>query len=216
MIFFYLKKRNNSFFYLVENVEYSADGPIDVAFLLDSSASMLEAYSFQSQIAAKIASRYRLSPDRTRASIIVYSKNAQIELLLKDGISQEALQQKLSSLPFLGLDTRLDRGLYIARLALFTKKYGARQRVPKILYVFTDGQQSTLDGNALAEQAHKLRQLGVQVVVVGIGGAVDRSELESLGNVNDKVYYPNSFYDLLTDDALIEKMVDRTFNNIRK
>lgn len=204
------------FFYSAGKVEYSANGPIDVAFLMDSSASMLEAYSFQSQIVAKIASRYRLSSDRTRASLIIYSRNAQIELLLKDGISQEVLQQKLSSLPFLGLDTRLDRGLYIAQLALFAKKYGARQGVPKILYVFTDGQQSTLDGSALFEQAQKLRQLGVQIVVLGVGGAVDRNELEKLGNVNDKVYYPNSFYDLLTDDAMIEGMVNRTFNNIRK
>lgn len=197
-------------------VEYSADGPVDVAFLLDSSASMLEAYSFQSQIVAKIASRYRLSSDRTRTSIIIYSTNAQIELLLKDGISKEALEQKLSNLPFLGFDTRLDRGLHIARLALFTKNYGARQRVPKILYVFTDGRQSTLDNSVLAKQAQKLRQLGVQVVVLGVGGAIDRSELDRLGNVNDKVYYPTSFYDLLTDDAMIEEMVNRTFNNIRK
>ena len=189
---------------------------MDVAFLLDSSASMYKAYSFQAQIAAKIASRYRLSVNHTRATIVVYSNNAQIELLLKDGISQNAFNRQLLDLPFLDLDTRLDRGLYIARLALFVKKYGARHNVPKILYVFTDGQQSTLEDNALATQSQELRKLGVQVVVLGVGGAVDRTELESIGNPNDKVYYASSFQELLADDMMIEKMVNQTFNNIRK
>ena len=177
---------------------------------------MYEAYPLQSQIAQKIASQYQLSPNGTRASIVIYSNNAQIELLLKDGTSQQAFQQKLDNLPFLGLDTRLDRGLYLARLSLFTKKYGARAKVPKILYIFIDGEQSTLDNAALNAQAEELRKLGVQVVIMGVGGAVDRKELEAVAYPNDKVYYAASFHDLLNNDPLIKGMVNRTYLNLRK
>ena len=177
---------------------------------------MYEAYPLQAQIAQKIASHYQLSPNGTRASIVIYSNNAQIELLLKDGTSQQAFKQKLDNLPFLGLDTRLDRGLYLARLALFTKKYGARAKVPKILYIFIDGEQSTLDNAALNAQAEELRKLGVQVMIIGVGGAVDRKELEAIAYPNDKVYYSASFHDLLNDDAMIKAMANRTFNNLGK
>lgn len=189
---------------------------MDVAFLLDSSSSMLEAYPLQAQIALKMASHYRLSSNGTRASIIVYSNNAQIQLLLKDGISQQAFQQTLSNLPFLGLDTRIDRGLYIARLALFVKKYGARHNVPKILYVFTDGEQSTLEANNLLVQAEELRKLGVKLVVIGVGGAVRTKQLESLGNINGEVHYASSFRKLLSNNTVIQQIVNRTFHNLRE
>jgi len=187
---------------------------MDIAFLLDSSASMYSTYATQSQVVSKIASRYKLSRNGSHASILVYSNNAQIELRLKDGASISAVRQRLGNLPFLGLDTRLDRGLYLARLALFVKKYGARENVPKILYVFTDGEQSTLTESALAQQAKELRKLGVQIVVIAIGGAVDRDELQSI--TSSKIFYMKSFTELLNNDDVIQQMVKHTHMNLRK
>ena len=187
---------------------------MDIAFLLDSSASMSHAYTTQSKVVEKIASQYKLSPNGSHASILVYSNNAQIELILKDGASINSVRQNLGNLPFLGLDTRLDRGLYLARLALFVKKYGARENVPKILYVFTDGEQSTLTEAALAQQAKELRKLGVQIVVIAIGGAVDRDELQTV--TSSKIYYMKSFKELLNNDDLIRQMVNHTHVNLRE
>ncbi|WAR30003.1 MATN1-like protein [Mya arenaria] len=70
-----------------------------------------------------------------------------------------------------------------AYTTIFNQNNGDRPGIPNIAIVVTDG-RSTNRPNTLAE-AQKLRNSGVQVFAVGVGGGVDTSELNAIASDPD-------------------------------
>lgn len=203
-------------FFFLEKVSYTCEGPVDVAFLLDSSASMFYDYQLQSEFVGKLAKQFNVSPAGTHATILIYSHTAQMKGTLKDGANMTGLTKALANLPFLGGDTRFDRGLYLSRLALFDPKFGARSKVPKVLFVVTDGEQSSfVTGSSPVDLAEELHELGVHVIVLAVGGAVNKKEVQTMASTDDSVFFVKNFIELSSEET-IKKLWNHSCSNLRK
>ena len=81
--------------------------------------------------------------------------------------------------------SRLDPALKLASTYLFTKQGGARDGVPKVAFVITDGRASS------QQAILTLREMGVKVFAVGIGRNADPVALGSLVERPEDVFMIN-------------------------
>lgn len=144
---------------------------------------------------------FNISQNGPHGTVISYSNNAIIRVSLIDGSNGNSFKESLLSIPYQGRDTRLDRALYLARIALFDKKNGARSKVPKILVLFTDGQHNGLSSKHI-DMAQELQDLGVHVVAIGIGGGVNKEHLKDIATSSSSLYLFESFNELMNDNML--------------
>lgn len=79
---------------------------------------------------------------------------------------------------------------------MFTAAKGSRPGVQKIAIVCTDGQSNNKTGTQ--EQSAQLKQSGVLVLSIGIGAAVDKSELQTIASAPDDVFEVSDFSVLST------------------
>ena len=90
------------------------------------------------------------------------------------------------------------------------KKNGARRRVPKLLFVLTDGRQSDPKSGPYAVEnvANELKALGVHIFVVVIGDAFEEREILKIASTNNSMYYSYNMVDLTnpTTLKLIQKL----------
>jgi len=183
-------------------------GPIDIGFLIDSTASMKKDFQKELEFVSKLASQYNLSPDGNHASAIVYSNRPKIFITLKEGTNINRFNDQLKNAPFLGKDTHFDRGLLSAHQALFDPKNGGRPRAAKLLFVFTDGRQSNpTSGSSVADVADALKRAGTHISVIAIGKATDREELKKIASTEKCVHYVEEVRDLLKDADHTIKMI---------
>ena len=101
----------------------------------------------------------------------------------------------MDGLPYERGTTRIDLALEKAAQEIFPQ---ARQGVPKIAILITDGKQSqAADAKGLTDASEPLRKAGVRVLAVGIGSGVDPDELRLLTESDEDVVVTQTFADLL-------------------
>lgn len=106
----------------------------DVAFLIDSSASLREG-NFMGQLSVVkqiIRDIYPVSVDGNRIGVIRYSDDAKIEVNFNDYFTNQALYNSVDSISYTGGGSRIDRALKLARDQLFTVANGARDDAKKV------------------------------------------------------------------------------------
>jgi len=149
----------------------------DMLFLLDSSSAVPKAnYGEELSFLRKIIGQFEISPRYVRAGIIPYGKTAELAVPLGSRTTNEAINQSISSLPYIGGNKRIDRALKLA-YQTFSQ---ARPLVPKILLIFTHGGQLTDPGTDLRPPVQALRGQGVSVFVIAIGEGIDSSRLNQI------------------------------------
>lgn len=203
MICFRIPNVKNSSFFSSLLAPKDCSGPIDIGFLVDASASMSNGYSKELKFVDMLAGKYNLSPDGNHATTVIYSNNARVFIPLSEGTDPATFSKKIVTAPYLGQDTRFERALYMSRIALMDPKHGARSRIPKLLFVLTDGRQSNPDaGNSVANMAAELHDLGVHVFVIVIGDAYDEAEINRIASMKTSVYYTKDMNELAQPDTV--------------
>ena len=180
---------------------YDCTGAIDINIILDSSASMRLDYQLQVTFIEKFVDLLGLARSGPHASLVAYSNKADTIVNLKDGHDSDLFKNRISTANFEGKDSRFDRAFYLARVALFDPKRGARNNVPKVVLFITDGKHTNKETTAL-DMAEELKDLGVQIIVVAIGGGVDEEMLREIATSNESIYFEQSFNNLLKDDVI--------------
>ena len=115
-------------------------GKRDVAFLLDSSASLRES-NFMSQkniVKQVIRDIYPVSVDGNRIGVIRYSDDAKIEVNFNEYFTNKDLYTSVDSIPFTRGGSRIDKALKLARDQLFTVANGARNDAEKVMPFICD------------------------------------------------------------------------------
>ena len=92
---------------------------------------------------------------------------------------------------------------------MFEDTSGARSDTPKIVLVITDGMQSNKNKKSVYKQAAKLRQKGVLVFVIGIGGVVDVGKLREVVGDEQRMFLAASA-NALTDKKFVKKIAKVT------
>lgn len=173
--------------------------PVDVAFLMDSSGSIKPPdYQREKDFVKLLADRLDISPNHSRAAIVLYSGTPYIEATFDSYTNARDFGRAVNNLRHLKSTTRIDKALELAATDIFSQ---ARDGVAKIAIVLTDGQQS--DKNKLRDPAQNLRKAseplrskGVRVLAVGIGHEAVKEELRLMTEADTDVFMPTSFDDL--------------------
>ncbi|XP_028398895.1 uncharacterized protein LOC114521039 isoform X22 [Dendronephthya gigantea] len=154
----------------------------DIGFLIDSSSSMRHCnYDKQKDLVKHIAEQFQVEPDKSHASVIVYSDNAAMYKKFNAFKELNDFKMLVNELPMVEGATHLDKALQTAASQMFTARNGMRDStVPKLLFLLTDGAQSaTSITTPLQEIASSLHKQNIRIIVIGEGEA-DEQQLQPL------------------------------------
>ena len=171
--------------------------PVDLAFIIDSSGSIGSSnYRKQKNFVKEVAKSFGLSPNGSRAAMVLYSNSASVKARFGQFAGQTEFARAVEDLPYERGLTRIDKALELTASGIFAKD--SRAGVPKIAMLITDGTQTqAADAKDLREASEPLRKAGVRVLAVGIGDGVDRAELRRVTERDEDVVVATDFQDLL-------------------
>lgn len=169
--------------------------PLDIVFVLDSSASIGElSYEKMKDFVKTVANSFIIGPGKAFTAVIQYGTNATTAIRFTDYMNNTDFNTAVDALPYLRGVTRIDKALQLALSELLTERSGARAGVAKVLILLTDGQQSQApDGVDLQKAARPLFSAGVRVFAVGIGTEIEENELQLIVDKTDDVIVVPSF-----------------------
>lgn len=118
---------------------------MDIGVVLDSSRSVgWENYETLKRSLAKLIDYFHVSKDGTHFGFLHYNQDAILDFDFANSASQnpQALKEKILEINYDPGRTRTDKAIKMANERLFTEEGGAREGVPKLLIVLTDGKTS--------------------------------------------------------------------------
>lgn len=179
---------------------------------MDSSGSVRHNYGDQKNFVKQMIASYKLDSESPVAGVVSFSHEAVHNIRLKDFKMKDlaSFNNAVDDIPYLGKTSQIDKALKIARDELFTSENGARDNIPKVIFIIIDGTQTSdtdsEDPDLIADQ---LRETGILTFVVGVGYELTPAVLDRLaGGRNETVFYVSSFEGL--NETLIDDMVART------
>ena len=179
---------------------------MDAAILVDTSAG-ISALNFQRKKAfvKTLIRSFTISRNLSRVSLLSYGNKTEVTVNFFDQQNREFLTRNVDSLPFLGGPSQINQALEVAASQLFSPSGSSRAAVPRTIVVVTDGRQDlTVGSGGLNETIALLRQNGVKILVVTVGGEdVDEDGLGSLVEEEDHIFTAESFETLA---AKLEKV----------
>ena len=187
------------------------DKAIDIAFILDSSGSIMkDEFSEARNFVKAIMETLTVSRESSHVGVMIYSNEARIMARFNEIQSNKELEDELDNLPHLRGKTRIDLALRLANAQLFTGSGGMRRStsVAKVAMVITDGRQSpAADAIRLDEAVAPLLVKGVKVLAIGVGDKIDREELEMMVGSQELAFWAVSYRALRVQLAKIAAQV---------
>ncbi|XP_076097610.1 collagen alpha-5(VI) chain-like isoform X1 [Mytilus galloprovincialis] len=148
----------------------------DIVFLLDSSSSEGSTnFETQLQFVSNFSSRFFIGPDAVQIGLATFSSNPQNQFWLNTYSNLSDVLNALQNVPYTQGGTNTAEALSFAKNSSFTKAHGARDGIPKVLIVLTDGQSQSPPDTAI--QARNLHKTDIKVISIGIGSSVNKDEL---------------------------------------
>ncbi|KAL9966798.1 hypothetical protein ACROYT_G024919 [Oculina patagonica] len=174
--------------------------PLDIAFVLDSSASIGEpSYNKMKDFVKAVANSFIIGQGKALTAVIQYGSTATTAIRFTDHMNNAGFNAAVDALPYLRGETRIDKALQLASSELLTERSGARAGVAKVMVLLTDGRQSKApDGLDLKKAVAPLLTAGVRIFAVGIGSEVNEKELQLVVDRTDDVIAVPSYDGLAT------------------
>lgn len=165
---------------------------MDLLFILDTSRSVTSGpqpvgytnWELMIGFVQDIIDRWLVVGDQgVNVAVIAFDQGAVVEITLDDYDDIDSLRDRLQTLqPFSGTSSNPDP-LRLAREHVFNGLNGDRTDVPNVAVLLSDG-NATSNVQATLAEAEALRDVGVQVYGIGIGGgsAIDESILKGVSS----------------------------------
>ena len=170
----------------------------DVGFILDSSYSLLEDYQKEKDFVKQCAGKFGISKNGTHAAMIDFSLYAYLAVKLSYYTDIPSFNNAVDSIPLIGYMTRIDLAMNVANKEMFSHENGGRDDASKVLILITDGTQSDDDDvTDPAAIAAEIRGRGIETFVVGVGDAINETELLSIAGRSEHLFTADSFDDLI-------------------
>uniref|UniRef100_M3ZDJ3 Collagen alpha-1(XII) chain n=1 Tax=Xiphophorus maculatus TaxID=8083 RepID=M3ZDJ3_XIPMA len=168
----------------------------DLVFLVDGSWSVgRENFRHIRSFIGALAGAFDIGEDKTRVAVVQYSTDTRTEFPLTRYSRRGDLLQAISSLPYKGGNTMTGDAIDYLMKNIFTEAAGSRKGFPKVAMIITDGKSQ----DPVEEHAEKLRNIGVEIFVLGIKGA-DEDELREIASPpHGKHVYNVPNFDLIQD-----------------
>lgn len=142
---------------------------------------------------------------RAKIGLITFGDSATLQFDLNTYGSKEEVITALSFLPNKG-KTNTQDALSMARNRVLTSSGGARNGVPDIAVLITDGYSNVNRGNTIPE-AQRLKDNGAALYVVAIGNEVDMDEINAMAGKGGEPSQ-NYVYRIPEDYLLLERADD--------
>ncbi|XP_065060855.1 collagen alpha-6(VI) chain-like [Rhopilema esculentum] len=181
---------------------------VDIGFLIDSSKSIKQYYSKEKFFVQRVASAAGFNQG-SRAGVVLFSSASYVKMLVPFTNNIVQFRNDVEKMPLYGYQTRIDKALKVAGEDLFAAKNGDRPNVKDILILVTDGKQLPAAGNydvgneIVVEpevEARRLRSRNITIYAIGVGGAVNKTQLELITGSPNQVYMLKRFDELVTDE----------------
>ena len=185
--------------------------------MVDSSGSLGQTnYRHLKKTVANMGAHFGVSPMGSHAAIILYSDNYDISTKLDYFLTPVEFERTALRLKYLRQRSRMDAALTAAHDRIFTHQGNARDFLPKVAILFTDGKQSRFrDRVPLPVAAKKLRDQGVNIYVIGIGRGPSDEELKSMvSDEKNHILRLNRFRNLEAESTAIAEKVCSLFGGI--
>ena len=156
--------------------------PIDLVLALDVSSSINPDNYFEiKQFTKELVNGFDIGYDKTHVGILIFSTRAEKQIGLTDTYDRNELQAKIDRLPFRGDGTAIDDALRLANNAFFSLTGGARQGIPHIMILITDGACNACN-EPVEDAAQTIKDGGVIVYTIGVGNQISTAELEIISS----------------------------------
>ncbi|KAL7379726.1 hypothetical protein ABVT39_004851 [Epinephelus coioides] len=172
-------------------IKCSVSAIADLVFLVDGSWSVgRENFKHIRSFIAALAGAFDIGEDKTRVAVVQYSTDTRTEFPLTQYNRRGDLLQAINSLPYKGGNTMTGDAIDYLLQNIFTEAAGSRKAFPKVAMIITDGKSQ----DPVEEYAKRLRNIGVEIFVLGIKGA-DEDELREIASTpyNKHVYNVPNF-----------------------
>uniref|UniRef100_A0A3Q3B4I5 Collagen alpha-1(XII) chain n=1 Tax=Kryptolebias marmoratus TaxID=37003 RepID=A0A3Q3B4I5_KRYMA len=168
----------------------------DLVFLVDGSWSVgRENFKHIRSFISALAGAFDIGVDKTRVAVVQYSTDTRTEFPLTRYTRRGDLLQAINSLPYKGGNTMTGDAIDYLINNIFTEAAGSRKGFPKVAMIITDGKSQ----DPVEEHAEKLRNIGVEIFVLGIKGA-DEDELREIASTpHGKHVYNVPNFDLIQE-----------------
>ncbi|XP_069033568.1 collagen alpha-1(XII) chain isoform X2 [Embiotoca jacksoni] len=154
------------------------DVQADVVLLVDGSYSIgLANFAKVRAFLEVLVNSFDIGRDKVQISLVQYSRDPHTEFYLNTHHDLSAVVKAVRTFPYRGGSTNTGRAMTYVREKIFQTTRGARDNVPRVTILITDGKSS----DAFRDPATKLRSTDVEIFAVGVKDAV-RSELEAIAN----------------------------------
>uniref|UniRef100_A0A673B6R8 Collagen alpha-1(XII) chain n=1 Tax=Sphaeramia orbicularis TaxID=375764 RepID=A0A673B6R8_9TELE len=159
-------------------IKCSVSAIADLVFLVDGSWSVgRENFQHIRTFIAALAGAFDIGEDKTRVAVVQYSTDTRTEFPLTQYSRRGDLLQAINSLPYKGGNTMTGDAIDYLLKNIFTEAAGSREGFPKVAMIITDGKSQ----DPVEEYAKRLRNIGVEIFVLGIKGA-DEDELREMAS----------------------------------
>ncbi|XP_030624856.1 collagen alpha-1(XII) chain isoform X2 [Chanos chanos] len=172
-------------------VKCSVSAIADLVFLVDGSWSVgRENFKFIRNFIGAMAGAFDIGEDKTRVGVVQYSTDTRTEFNLNQYYRRTDLLKAIRNLPYKGGNTMTGDAMDYLVKNTFTEASGARKGFPKVAMIITDGKSQ----DPVDEYAKRLRNIGVEIFVLGIKGA-DEEELREIASTphNSHIYNVPNF-----------------------
>jgi len=189
----------------------------DVALIIDDSTSIVAAtgqynnWAYILGFAASIVGSFPIGADQTRIGIVKFSTAPKVEFYMDRYTNRNDMLTAIKNLQHEGGETNIAGGLRLARTDLFSTSHGARNNVPKIAILMTDG-FANIDARQTIPQANLTKAAGVNIFTVGMTDKVDVNQLKSISSYPPEThfFYVSDFSKLST---IFDDLIQRSCNS---
>ncbi|XP_031157288.1 collagen alpha-6(VI) chain isoform X1 [Sander lucioperca] len=174
----------------------------DLVFLLDQSGSInTQDYDIMKKFTTDLVNSFKVSKDLVRVGLAQFSSEFQDEFYLNKFDSEEAVTKHILDMVQLGGGTLIGKALDHIRDYFEASKGGRRSAgISQNLVLITDGESQ----DDVEDAADRLRAMGVEVFVIGIGDVHDLQLLQITGTP-ERLFTVRNFGSL---ENIKQKVVD--------
>lgn len=122
------------------------------------------------------------APSGSQAAVIQFSHDARELIEFGETVTLAEFEQAVNNLTRQGRGKRIDTGLEEAKDA-----FPDESELPKLIILITDGGQDRRKRKELDDAAQSVRRASIEVIAVGIGGAVESELAKVIGGDKSRV-----------------------------
>ncbi|WAQ95807.1 MATN1-like protein [Mya arenaria] len=169
-------------FVTLENVYTCNNILCDVAFVIDSSRSIWNPnFKTQLEFIKHLVEKFVVSKNNTHVAALTFSDKVVQQFHFNAVQDKDRILSQLTAIrQDDGYHTLTHTALEATMTDLFAQETGARDNVPHIAIVLTDGKATY--GAATLQAADDVKQSGIKILTVGIGNQVDDEELKAVAS----------------------------------